>query len=595
MPVVEEPRWVRQGVGRPLFAVYHGPVASSRDVGVVLCKPFGEEMLCAHRALRHLANRLAADGFPTLRFDYDGTGDSSGGDADADRVTSWLDSIGAAVGALRERGVARIAMIGLRFGALLAAEYAKRDPVDALVLIAPPVGGRAYVREHRALQAMRMTNGNGAPTGPGKIGFLMSDETAERLAATSMAGDRCPASRVFVAARDDLDGREGKVVEQLSALGAQVTLSRTAGYSAMMRGDPVTSVVPEQVWGEIVGWLASGSGAADGVPRVAPEVTVARVRAAGSGTEVLEEMVNVDGMFGILSSPADGPRRMGPTILLPNVGANHHVGCNRIYVDLARRWSSLGFSVLRFDLVGIGDTPALDGRRENEVYSDSCASDCCRAMNWLAGKRGQSRFALGGICSGAYVSYYAALADPRVESTMLINPLTFHWREGDSLEVRMRATLRSTHFYKEAVKDVHTWIRAARGDINLVPIAKKMTSLVWGRIAQATNVWLGTDTDVATGFRTLCSRGTRVLLICGEDDGSRDVIAELLGPDAQRLRREPNFQFAIAAHTDHTFSPIDARNELMDRLTTHLVDSDRRSPSSPVSQRVSNALRALRR
>ena len=54
------------------------PAAGNR--GVVLCAPHGYEELCVHRQWASLAERLAAAGLPTLRFDYRGTGNSVGDD-----------------------------------------------------------------------------------------------------------------------------------------------------------------------------------------------------------------------------------------------------------------------------------------------------------------------------------------------------------------------------------------------------------------------------------------------------------------------------------------------------------------------------------
>src|SRR5262245_3688452 len=86
---------------QPLFGVYHPPAGSAPTrEGVVLCGPFGREYLRAHRALRELAHRLAASGFHVLRFDYSGSGDSSGDGEDAD-AARWVSDIGAAVDEVR--------------------------------------------------------------------------------------------------------------------------------------------------------------------------------------------------------------------------------------------------------------------------------------------------------------------------------------------------------------------------------------------------------------------------------------------------------------------------------------------------------------
>jgi pimeloyl-ACP methyl ester carboxylesterase len=290
---------------------------------------------------------------------------------------------------------------------------------------------------------------------------------------------------------------------------------------------------------------------------------------------VREEIVDVGGMFGILSSPIGVPERDDPTILLPNVGANHHVGCNRVYVDLARHWASVGFRVLRFDLVGIGDTPALDGRPENGVFSDACVTDTRRAMSCLARERGHQRFALVGICSGAYISFRTALADRRVDCVILVNPVTFDGHEVAMLEEAPNSNLKSTRFYRAAARDLETWLRAARGEIHLVTVATRMASRTVRRVLGLPARLLRRGDDVATAVRRGCDRGTQVTVVCGENDGTCDVVDAHLGPGARRLRGHRNFSFAIIPGADHTFSSVSARRELIDELTASLSKEPR--------------------
>jgi len=47
--------------------------------------------MAVHRTYRHLADRLTARGLPTLRFDYDGTGDSAG-ESDDPILVSYLSA-----------------------------------------------------------------------------------------------------------------------------------------------------------------------------------------------------------------------------------------------------------------------------------------------------------------------------------------------------------------------------------------------------------------------------------------------------------------------------------------------------------------------
>lgn len=132
-----------------LLGVYHPPALDhDRLQGVLLCYPFGQEYMRAHRAFRQLAESLAAKGYHVLRFDYRGSGDSSGNIDDVS-AEDWLADIATAVGELRDlSGVHAITLVGLRLGALLAAVHAARaGDISRLVLWDPFVSGQALVDE----------------------------------------------------------------------------------------------------------------------------------------------------------------------------------------------------------------------------------------------------------------------------------------------------------------------------------------------------------------------------------------------------------------------------------------------------------------
>ena len=194
--------------GRPLFGWYHPAGQRTRPRhGVVICAPFGYEMMRTHRACRHLAQQLATSGVPALRFDYDGTGDSAGSDHDPGRVNAWLSSVGQAIEELKARGgVTDIALFGIRFGALLAAEYARRRPVDALVLMAPIVSGRALARELRAIEAMKTgRSSDNADVDQESLGYHLSSATLADLASIDLLKDTGrSAAHALIIGRQDL-------------------------------------------------------------------------------------------------------------------------------------------------------------------------------------------------------------------------------------------------------------------------------------------------------------------------------------------------------------------------------------------------------
>lgn len=132
-----------------LLGVYH-PANSEKDryQGIVMCYPFGQEYMRAHRAFRQLATMLAGKGYHVLRFDYRGTGDSAG---ELERVTAsdWLEDIGFAIQELKDMaGLHNVSLLGLRLGALLAGVCAAdRSDLSNLALWDPVIHGRSYIAE----------------------------------------------------------------------------------------------------------------------------------------------------------------------------------------------------------------------------------------------------------------------------------------------------------------------------------------------------------------------------------------------------------------------------------------------------------------
>jgi alpha/beta superfamily hydrolase len=138
---------------RPLFGLHHPPAGEPRDVGVLLCHPAPQEYQLTHWSFRNLAGLLAREGFHVFRFDYTGTGDSGGDLGDAG-IPQWRADVRTAATELRDvAGVSRLACVGLRLGASLAA-LASEDGLEAeaLVLWDPVLSGARWVAECRALE-----------------------------------------------------------------------------------------------------------------------------------------------------------------------------------------------------------------------------------------------------------------------------------------------------------------------------------------------------------------------------------------------------------------------------------------------------------
>ena len=150
--------------GETLVGVVATPESGDEsDVGVVIVVGGPQVRVGSHRQFTLLARRLAAAGYPVLRFDMRGMGDSTG----APRSFEALDDdIGCAVRALQQQrpGVRRVVLWGLCDGASACLLFLDRDrgtPIAGLCLLNPWVRSdtslaRTHVKHYylqRLLQA----------------------------------------------------------------------------------------------------------------------------------------------------------------------------------------------------------------------------------------------------------------------------------------------------------------------------------------------------------------------------------------------------------------------------------------------------------
>ena len=144
---------------------------------------------------------------------------------------------------------------------------------------------------------------------------------------------------------------------------------------------------------------------------------------AGVTTTFREQAIVLGSQKSMVGILTPGQARPGaaerPFVIMINAGIIHRVGPNRLHVELARILAADGFSSLRFDLSGIGDS---DKRTDGLPLLDATLTDIREVLDGLEASRGARQFVLLGLCSGADHGVFHAGADPRVVGLVLIDP-----------------------------------------------------------------------------------------------------------------------------------------------------------------------------
>jgi alpha-beta hydrolase superfamily lysophospholipase len=223
----------------------------------------GHEYIESHRAYQKLAVRLCQAGFPVLRFDFYGCGDSAG-DGNHDHLGQWLADITTAVDEIRRRArVIKVSLVGLRLGGSLAIlAGAQRGDVEGLVLWDPVISGKTYVEQLTQLHRETLQRANTPPPSalmkerPTEIlGFPLTDSLFTDLIKLDLSAIRQkPANNVLVI-KSDPDADEGRFTEHVKSMAAQMEYQHLPGPQLWME-DVNKVLVPNQILNSVVAWIS---------------------------------------------------------------------------------------------------------------------------------------------------------------------------------------------------------------------------------------------------------------------------------------------------------------------------------------------------
>jgi dienelactone hydrolase len=535
---------------------------------VVLCGPNGYEALCCHRPWGQFAAALAVAGLPVLRFDYPSSGDSAGADTEPAILRRAIDAILEAVNLMRRQpGVAEVALVGLRFGAVLAAAAAQElarngTAVDALVLLAPASSGAAYAKELRVLSMMAKARRPNATSVPGleAAGFYYTPETLAEMKALdpASAGER-PAARVLVVDRADNPGGAA-LAEAFGKLGSTIDEAPFEGYNALMR-DSADTVYPTADFARVIDWL-----------RV--DVPAPASHPLGFQSEIIlpdgvDRPVWIDGatpLFAILSEP-ERPAAERPVLLIVSTGANHRIGINRMSLQIARRLLKSGVASLRLDLGGIGDSPSIPGRPDKTVLSPALVADVSQAVDWLA-RRGYRKIVVNGLCAGAWLSYHATVAEPRITGQILLNMRDL-WPVPEAAN-----KFESNRGYLRLLFASNTWARFLKGKVQVGAIAVVLLNRLRGSVAVRMNRLFGRGAAKTPAERAIAeltrlgARGVMTEFIYVESDRGMDELELHFGRRGKMISDLSGLRLTFLAEGDHLFSLKASRDDLLELVAS---------------------------
>lgn len=538
--------------GGPRFVLTHRPLRVPERGTVILAPPFAEEMNKCRRMFAQTARALSADGWRVVQIDLYGCGDSAG-DFGTAAWRHWVADLERAIGTHHAAG--ELWLWGVRAGAVLLSPLLEAQPWANLLLWQPAHDGAVVLNQFLRLRASAaLLDGNGSvdrkhlrqQLARGEsvevAGYLLAPLLANPLADARLALPAHFKGRVlwFDVAND--------AAESVSAATRRMVETwRAAGHAVEFE-----TVVGPQFWQTVEiaeapaliertrGALARSRGPAD--------ATLARpVHAEHSpasqqlpyGERVAWIACGGERMLGVVCEPV-GPRPSEQGVLIVVGGPQYRVGSHRQFVRLARALARAGYTSLRFDCRGMGDSEGA-ARAFEDIEQDLDA-----VIDLLCAQPGIRSVAIWALCDAASAALMFCTADPRVSGLVLLNP----W-------VRSEATLATTHlrhYYGQRLLEREFWIRLLRAQFDW----RSSLRGLYGSLRRAARRSRTDDREtfqakMADGWRRF--RGPIALMLSGRDLTAKEFLEHATSDSRwQGLLARPNVRRVELPDADHTFS-----------------------------------------
>jgi pimeloyl-ACP methyl ester carboxylesterase len=264
-------------------------------------------------------------------------------------------------------------------------------------------------------------------------------------------------------------------------------------------------------------------------------------------------------LVGVLSEPRQEATAgvVLPAVVMLNAGILHHVGPSRLHVALARRLVEDGYTSLRFDFSGIGDS---EPRRDGMPFDQAAVLEVKDAMNFLGEKRDINKFIVLGLCSGADVAFRTAKDDSRVVGLVSIDGYAYR-----NLQYYL-------HHYVPRLVRLGAW-----KSFTLRQLRRGLRSLGLGRIAVGLNGRRSTfvrpfppKEEVELGLRSLIDRGVEQLYIYSGGQEEYYNYEDQFADTFRSVEFRGRVRVEYLSVADHTFTSLDQQAHVIDTIVDWL-------------------------
>ena len=267
-------------------------------------------------------------------------------------------------------------------------------------------------------------------------------------------------------------------------------------------------------------------------------------------------------LFGIFHPANDGNEDFG--IIFANSGMQNRVGPHRLYVVFARILSQIGYSVLRIDLPGIGES---EGTITETHFDAHNPDDVVGVINFMKHTKKIKRIALFGICGGARTVLKAGSIDQRVDGLILwslpiisIAPSMTSPKEDPRGWMSKKGMILTIKDRLHKATSIHAWEKYFDSGGNIKLIYRDFRGIFWNLISNEEKWSQERHRGFFTAFSSYIRSGRPALFLYGEKD---NVLIEEFKGKFNELSANSNHScdYLIIRNGNHTFTSMDTQKE----------------------------------
>ena len=281
-------------------------------------------------------------------------------------------------------------------------------------------------------------------------------------------------------------------------------------------------------------------------------------------------------LVGIVTDPQTESNGLG--VLFLNAGGTHRVGPQRMSVRFSRRLAEMGFTCLRFDHGGVGDSRR---RVDNLPFAESSVKDGRDAMDFLQATRGLEKFVVSGVCWGADNAVRVCAADARVVGVAAID---FY---------AVPSVRHLFRIYPARLLTARSWMNILRGRSRILKQLKAFVSavarsMVEGRGARDDVLPAMPPDAVVDLMSELVGRGVNMSFAFAMSADSYDQYASKFRRPMSELEKTGKLRVKVFKDADHLFTLRHNQAQLWEFLGAWANDvAEQHKNGVPVGQKLS--------